>query len=169
MLIEIINVGDEAKVKTYKQYEVVYKDDVGAIKSKKMLSFAYPEVYSAIKAGTKGDKFEVTTEKIDGYWQWTGVVPSDGAAPAASSPAASKTVAKPDAPKGNWETSEERTANRVKIVRQSALNYAVQLVGPKGDINKVFEYAAQFEQWVNRSDAPTGIKAIIEMPDDLVE
>ena len=70
MRIEIVNVGQEEAVQKYKQFEVVYKDDNNSIKSKKLVSFSNPEVYSAIKKAQKGDVFEIGVEKDGKYYQW---------------------------------------------------------------------------------------------------
>ena len=167
MQIEVVNISTEESVGTYKQFEIVYRDGGPGVKSKKLVSFSAPEVYNALKNASKGDAFEITTEKNGKYVNWVYASQVEAAAKVVSETPQRKTVE--PAPKGNWETAEERNANRVKIIRQSSLNYATQLVGPKGDINKVFEYAAQFEQWINRSDSPTGVQALMEMPDDLVD
>lgn len=165
MQIEVVNISTEESVGTYKQFEIVYRDGSPGVKSKKLVSFSAPEVYNTLKNASKGDTFEIATEKNGKYVNWVSASPK-GKVDTSEVP--QRKTAEP-APKGNWETAEERNANRVKIIRQSSLNYATQLVGPKGDINKVFEYAAQFEQWINRSDSPTGVQALIEMPDDLVD
>ena len=162
MQVTIIDVGPaETHVtktgKDYQSVEVVYKGDNGQTASKKLMSFANPDVFKQAQTWTKGDSVNVNTQKDDnGYWQWLGIL-AEGQAEASSAPVAQ---AKPRVggqatrvSGSNYPTSEERGKTQVFIVRQSSLSNAVATLAMNKDSGgstpeQVIALAKQYEGWV---------------------
>jgi hypothetical protein len=149
MQIEIINVGapEKAPGKNYKFLEVAYKDN-GAVKGKKLMDFANPQVFKDIQEYKQGDMVEVLTVKNDkGYWDWTGF--QEGLTPvSATQPNVGGTTEKPK-PVSNYETKEERAARQVLIVRQSSLSNAIAFSeGKKVNQADLLQIAEEFAEWV---------------------
>lgn len=107
----------------YKVAEVAYKSD-GKTKGMKVLDFVQREVFASLMSinPQPGDILEVEFSQNDkGFWQFSSVAKGEKVASVGSSGAA------PAAKTGNWETSTERAARQVMIVRQSSLSNAVAL------------------------------------------
>ena len=166
MLINIIDVGApntkaSSNGRSYQSIEVTYKDEQDQVKNKKIMSFSNPSVFNHLKNLTKGDQVNLRTEKdAAGYWQWIGI---EG-----DKTVATETKTTPQAggrvTGSNYETTEERAARQVLIVRQSSLSSAVELLGPGKSVEEVLAVAKQFEDYVFAKS--TGIDAINEMEDD---
>lgn len=135
--------------KNYTLVELAYKTDDGKTKGMKIFGFGDQEaVASAFKDAAAGDVFDVEFEQNNkGYWQFrsaknTGVK----AVESAKGEKPATTV------KGNWETTEERAARQVLIVRQSSLSSAVEFLvnaGGKAPTKEtVVEVAKYFESYV---------------------
>ena len=168
MQITVIDVGapntHAAKNgRTYQSLEVTYKNDQGQAQSKKLMSFANPQVFKAAQEWIKGSVVTVTTEKdANGYWQWIGLGGGD------SIVAESKSTNTGNATRvtgSNYETKEERAARQILIVRQSSLSSAVELLGTGKSVADVISIAKQFEAYV--FGASQGIDAINELEDDI--
>lgn len=168
MQITVIDVGapntHAAKNgRTYQSLEVTYKNDQGQAQSKKLMSFANPQVFKAAQEWIKGSVVTVTTEKdANGYWQWIGLGGGD------SIVAESKSANAGNATRvtgSNYETKEERAARQILIVRQSSLSSAVELLGTGKSVADVISTAKQFEAYV--FGASQGIDAINELEDDI--
>jgi hypothetical protein len=168
MQITVIDVGapntHAAKNgRTYQSLEVTYKNDQGQAQSKKLMSFANPQVFKAAQEWIKGSVVTVTTEKdANGYWQWIGLGGGD------SIVAESKSANTGNATRvtgSNYETKEERAARQILIVRQSSLSSAVELLGTGKSVADVISIAKQFEAYV--FGASQGIDAINELEDDI--
>ena len=168
MQITVIDVGapntHAAKNgRTYQSLEVTYKNDQGQAQSKKLMSFANPQVFKAAQEWIKGSVVTVTTEKdANGYWQWIGLGGGD------SIVAESKSANTGNATRvtgSNYETKEERAARQILIVRQSSLSSAVELLGTGKSVADVIATAKQFEAYV--FGASQGIDAINELEDDI--
>ena len=92
MQISIIDVGQPTthtakNGRNYQSIEVTYKNPQGQAQSKKLMSFANPDVFKATQDWNKGDVIEVATQKdAKGYWQWTGIGADAVASAEASSP-----------------------------------------------------------------------------------
>jgi hypothetical protein len=160
MQIKIVSVTVEyvknpGKKQGYDKAEIVYRDERNEVKTKNIVSFANPAVFAAIKDAQTNDVFNVeSTQDAKGYYQWTSITKSDGAAPA---PAVSKAGSQGSgAPIGtgrsNFETPEERALRQRLIVRQSSLSTAVEVLttGAKTapDKDAVFTLAEEFYDWV---------------------
>lgn len=161
----------------YYTAEVSFKSD-GKVQGKKIMSFGHTaEVYKILSVGEqKGKSYEVHQEKIanpkDGkeYWTWLKLTPSnDNATPSTPAPGnLGSTVTRTGG--GNWETSEERAARQVLIVKQSSLERAIDLlaIGAKTPPSRerVVVVAQAFADWV------LGIpvqKDLFDTPNDLSE
>jgi hypothetical protein len=164
MQIEVLSTSVEDKGK-YKQLEVAYKGGDGKVSSKKIMSFAAPDVFKLLSSSKQGDAFDVTTVKNDkGYWDWTTVTPgtgSGGAVKAAGSPA----------PRSTYETPEERANRQVLIVRQSSVSSAIEFYKlnskKQPSIDEVISVAKSFEDYVfGKKSSPT-MDSITEMEDDI--
>lgn len=154
MLINIIDVGapntHAAKNgRSYQSMEVTYKDEQAQTKTKKLMSFSNPSVFTHIKDLSKGDVVNVVTTKDDnGYWQWTSIG-GDAPAQESSKPAAAgvnRTTG------SNYETKEERAARQVYIVRQSSISAAIGAltIGAKSvpTSDAILSLAKEFENHV---------------------
>ena len=164
-----VNVVDVSNLNThtakngrqYQSVEVMYKNDQGQAQNKKLMSFANPSVFKAAQAWNKGDVVHVSTEKdTNGYWQWTAVGNADSVSDKRSddAPATQGNAAKPATrvSGSNYETSDERAARQVMIVRQSSLSNAVATLGIEGSkatANDVITLAKLYEQFVLAGEA----------------
>lgn len=148
MLIEIIDVSAPTPVKKYFTVEVAYKSN-GKVQAKKLVSYSYPQAFKDIQSFKRGDLVEVTTVKEGEFWQWTAVAKGAEAVPAEAPRDFKKETT---TVKSNYETSEERAARQVLIVRQSslsaALNYLELVKNTKVTAKDVMRLADEFTDWV---------------------
>ena len=177
--IEILNVTVVTKPTakgSYEMAEVAFKRlDTGKVEGKKIMSFTFKEVFNTLKSASPGTQLTVTTEKNEKttYWDWTGIAPLGAAS---TPPAATGSPAKAagfSSPKSNYETSEERAARQVLIVRQSSLSAAVAVLKndkKPAEVNDVLELADVFSRWVFQKDVkleqPTDV-SFEEMENDI--
>lgn len=149
MLIQINSIAfDEVKNAKggYKTAVVQYLKD-GKNEEKKIMSFANPGVFAALQ-GMANFPVQVDVKNVKnakGYWEWS-AIGAPGAAPVGA--------AAPEAPRkvSNFESSEERAARQVMIVRQSSLSNAIALMTLQGDKKvgeeQVIALAKKFESYV---------------------
>lgn len=165
MKLSIISVNITSKTskagKPFQSAEVVYKNtDSGKVENKNITQ--YSNVFKQVAEAQPGQVFDVKNEKDDaGYWQWTSFVRVTGETGAVTAaPAAS-------ASKGNWETSEERAAKQVFIIKQSSLANAVATlaVGAKTapSTDQVIAVAQAYTDWV----LGKGTTNLFETPNDI--
>lgn len=158
MIIEIRNVDVETQTgkngKPYQKATVTYKDTSGKPGSKTLLAFNSKEVWETIVNASKGEKYEVTSEKKGEYWEWTAIKRSDGTTTAGVSGTAQGRATSASAPatRSTYETPEERAKKQIYIVRQSSISTAVDAlsVGAKSapSAEAVLALAKQFEDYV---------------------
>jgi hypothetical protein len=176
-LITIVNVEITSRAGTngkkgYEQAEVVYKQEYNGkqdVKTKKIMSFANPAVFAAIKSAKTGETYEVTQVKEGEFWQWTNIVASSGASSAPAASAAVPPNAKPTATANTYgrdfETATERAEKQRLIVRQSSLSNAVAMLvtGAKTppNVNDVKKLADELVAYVY--NAPD----LFDQPNDL--
>lgn len=154
---EYVSKGDG---KGYNKLTVTYKNLATSppkVEVKNIMDFANQAVYDKLKGVAKDAVLQVTSEKINNFWNWTEVHRDDGPAPEATATPVSKVVAGTKA--GSWD--EKNALDREKfefdktkqtlIIRQSCLSSAVALL-PKGNPDDVLTVAEQFEMWVNRDE-----------------
>lgn len=154
--ITVINVDIEQRPgqkgkKGYEQAEVTYKDGDGT-RSKKIMSFANPQVFATLKDAQKGDQFDVTSEKIGEYWQWTAISPAGAGSPDPVPARSSNGASSGSVGRSNFETPEERAARQRLIVRQSSLTAALGTLTPGAkaalDPDAVEALAERYHDWV---------------------
>lgn len=163
--------------KNYTQLDVSYKnlDFQGKVEGKKIISFASPDVFQALKDAKAGDEFDVTKgeKSAQGFVPWTRCTPATG-------DSASESQEKPAVQSGNgtgqrvastprstYETPEERAKKQVYIVRQSSISNALTYFAndePTPDVKDILAVAKQFEQYVFGNDP---VQALIDMDDDI--
>jgi len=179
-IIQIVNVEITSRAgasgkKGYEQAEVVYKQEYNGkqdVKTKKIMSFANPSVFAAIKSAKTGETYEVTQVKEGEFWQWTNIVRSEGSTGGSTGSGtvpSNSSNAKPTATANTYgrdfETKEERTARQQLIVRQSSLGHAVSILttGAKTppNVNDVKKLADELVAYVY--NAPD----LFDQPNDL--
>lgn len=134
----------------YKQLTLSYETD-GKTQERKLVSFNHKEVYNLLSKASSGDAFNITLKKGDKYWEWIEAVPmgKEEVSASAGMPAKGKTSS------GNWETSEERAAKQIYIVRQSSIANAVAFLSKttEATCDDVLEVAKKFEAYVFSKDS----------------
>lgn len=171
--VEITSRAGAAGKKGYEQAEVVYKQEYNGkqdVKTKKIMSFANPAVFAAIKAAKTGEVYEVTQVKEGEFWQWTNITRADSTT-SASAPSAQTPQSRPAAQSNTYgrdfETKEERADKQRLIVRQSQLTNAIALlvIGAKTppNVNDVKKLADELVAYVYNApdlfDAPNDLPA----------
>ena len=159
-LIEVLKINrshaGKAGTKGYEVVEVAYKDPEGKTKGMKVLDFVQREVFKSLEGVNDGDILDVEFEQNDkGYWQFKSI--AKGTAPASGTNTKGVSAAAPAA-RGNWETSEERAARQVMIVRQSQLTNTISYFEltkhTKATPEDVIAVAKVFEAFVLGTEAP---------------
>lgn len=145
--------------KNYQTCELAYKTEDGKTKGMKLLSFTNPENFKVASQSKPGDVLDASFQQnTKGFWEFASLKSTGETAVAAGS--AADAGASKAAPRsgGNWETSEERAARQVMIVRQSSLSTAVNLK-PKASVEEIIAVAQQFEAFVmGKGDANAATK-----------
>lgn len=142
------------KKQGFSQLEVTYRDDRGEVKSKKLMSFASPAVFNALKSASPGSQWRVDTEKNGEYRNWTAVTPlDDSGAGTPISPTSSKAApATSSVGRSSYETPEERALRQRLIVRQSSVTAAITMLThankDKVTADQVFSLAENVYDWV---------------------
>lgn len=151
--------------KGYSVAEIAYKTDDGKTKGMKVLDFVQKDVFAVVKDLKPGDICDADFEKNQkGFWQFANVVNTGVSVPALPGDTFTKGASSHIGSKGgNWETSTERSARQVMIVRQSSLsntiNYFELTSHKKATPEDVIAVARLFEAYVlqgDRADKPTG-------------
>lgn len=164
--IEVISRGEPTQAKNnrggdYKKVEVVYKKD-GKVEAKAFADFANKEIFPKLLALNAGDVRVVTSEKVNGFWNWVaigdaGETGSERATTqsTASEPAIATLARKAGyagTPTGrDYETGVERTARQKYIIAQSSIGAAVatlQTGKAAVDQDAVLKAADTYYQWV---------------------
>ena len=161
----------------YNRLEVTY-DSMYQGKSrtdtKKVMSFASPEVYNVLKDAAPDSKWMIYSEKEGEYRVWKGATPANGTTTTttSTSPAAAKgtTVSS----RGDWETSEERARKQVYIIKQSSISSAIALLKTdkkQPEVKDILETAQIFTDFVLGTVAPAAAKSdiqgVLDLEDDV--
>ena len=146
---------------SYKAFILKYATDRGEVREKvkpmQGLKFgAGPEILATLRGLSAGDTFSMSEEKKGQYLEITSLVKGEPSVEmAAQAHAAGPTTGRVLG--NNYETAEERKIKQRLIVRQAALNQALEYTSQTGDIgggggkiDTVQGYAAEFEAWVYR-------------------
>jgi hypothetical protein len=180
MLIKVLNVDVETVTKGKNNYSIatVAYMSGGQARTQKIVSFSNPEVFKKVSTFV-GKDAEVNVTKNDaGYNQWTSIEEA-GSAPQAftgngtisGGSGGSGMVTK--APTSNYETSAERAARQVYIVKQSSLSAAISLATnnkEKQTPNEIIETAQQFVDYVfdvKKVEAKSPSLGFDDMKDDI--
>ena len=144
--------------KGYKVAEIAYKTDDGKTKGMKVLDFVQKDIFATLKDVKAGDVLNADFEKnAKGFWQFASISKTGDRSDVT---AASPPVSEATKSKGNWETSEERAARQVMIVRQSSLaqavNYSDLIKNTKADLEDIVAIAKVFEAYVLGTVQQTG-------------
>lgn len=143
MQIEILQVKVDTKANknggAYQLAEIAYKNlNDGKVGGKKLMSFKDPSVFSKLAEAKMGEVFEVKSEKIGEYWEWTHVGRLEAAHLQQKQEAStqhtqvngtgigsgfSKTPIK-----ATYETPEERAKKQIYIIKQSSVSSAIALL-----------------------------------------
>lgn len=150
-----------------------YRDQTGALKEQgfheKALKFN-PTIKNQLEQLEVGKGFTMVKEKEGEFWQVRGIY-LEGAVPSqAPSAGTTKAPLTPNAsPKSNYETPEERAQRQVYIIRQSAVNYAVNAGSLLKLKNKeeILSLAKFFESYVFGVAFDDG--SIYTMPNDDID
>jgi len=141
----------------YEAWELVFRDGSNKIQSiaKPVQGLKYnAELKKALSELSPGDAFTCVMEKNDKGFndvkaimkgEFQTELPSGGNVAKANTQTGRVTGS-------NYETPAERAENRAKIVRQSSINYAIQLLKTEKvtpSVEDVLKVAAQFESFVN--------------------
>lgn len=154
---EVVSVSLETEAKkqdggTYPAWQLIFKDRDGKIKdiTKHVNGLKYTKgLAESLKSLQAGDKFTAVLEKKGAFNEVTMIVKGEDVAVAAQ-PASTGRVTG-----SNYETPDEREWNRVRIIRQSSISNAINLlktdkVSP--NIDDVMAVAARFAEFVNQKD-----------------
>lgn len=151
MLANIINVeSNKVPGKTWNQVDVSYKDSKGELKGKKIMSFSVKEGLPILLAAKAGDVLDVTVVQENNYWNWTKVAKADGSTSSAAG-TVKTSGSSYSVPSRDFETSVERAAKQVYIVRQSSISAALNLYAMGKTVpavSDVLAVAKQFEAYV---------------------
>ena len=169
MQIEVVNVSVSnvpTKTGSYQVADVAYKNKSfqDKLEGKKVMSFVNKDVFATLSTAKFGDVFYVQRSKVAGkdgkeYWNWdnlsTGSVDGVASAPTAgvsvsAAPSTYPVKTGNASPKSTYETTDERAARQVLIVRQSSISSAVEFaVANKLKTTKeVLAIAKEFEDYV---------------------
>jgi hypothetical protein len=123
-LITVQDVSVEEVKKGRNNYQValvVYTNNKGENKEKKVVSFSNPAVFATVKDAKSGQQYEVEYAKDDPYYNWASIkLASESAAAPKSAPTGGKVTG------SNYETAEERVKRQLMIVRQSSISNALE-------------------------------------------
>lgn len=155
---EVISVSLETTAKkqdggTYPAWQIIFKDSDGKVKdiTKHVNGLKYTKgLKEALEALVPGDMFTAVLEKKGAYNEVTQVVKGADVAAAARPAATGGRVTG-----SNYETPEEREWNRIRIIRQSGINYAINLLKTEKNtppIEDVLSVATRFAEFVNQKD-----------------
>lgn len=134
MLIQILSVQNSEAInrqgKKYNVLDIAYKGEDGKVSGKKIMSFTFPDVFNTLKEATVNSSFTITANKNkNNFIEWTEAVPYEGDFTVTKETATSTNSGYArSTPKSTYETPEERYENRYRIMRQAAVNAAINLL-----------------------------------------
>ena len=153
--LETVNKGRNV----YQIANVIYTNERDERKEKKVVSFSNPNVFNTIKDAVAGQTFNVGYTPGDKYFNWSSCELSTGdfqptAKPVSNGFSNRATVTDPR------ETADERAENRVRIVRQSSIGYAVAMLTPGAKsalkLDEVKALAQEIHDWVYDNEKAEG-------------
>ena len=163
---------------SYQVLDLAFKNNTyGKVEAKKLFGFgAQKGAFDVLSTAQPGQVFDVEVVKnAQGYNDWVSVQPAGaGAVSSVPSTAGAGKPAAAGAPRGNFETPEERAQRQVYIVRQSSVANAIAAltVGAKKiDVNEVLSTAKQFEDYVfgKKSAGVSGFEDLPDFPKEIFD
>lgn len=156
---EVISVSLNTQAKkqdggTYPAWELIFKGRDGKVQAitKHVNGLKYTKgLKEGLEALTPGDMFTAVMEKNGAYNEVKEIVKGEFAAVAAQP----STVSTGRVTGSNYETPEEREWNRIRIIRQSGINYAINLLKTEKNtpaVDEVLQVATKFSEFVNQKD-----------------
>lgn len=142
---------------TYPAWQLIFKDREGKVKdiTKHVNGLKFTKgLKESLEALNAGDEFTAVLEKKGAFNEVTQIVKGADVAMAAQPAATSGKVTG-----SNYETPAEREWNRIRIIRQSAINYAINLLKTEKNtpsVEDVLAVAVQFAQFVNQKEESNG-------------
>lgn len=136
--------------------EVRYSKD-GKDESKKIMSFAAPDVYTTLSGYTSFPvDVNVVMKKEGNFWNWKAIESPNQKGTSSDGPAAATTnkTSNGRVLGSNYETPEERARRQVYIIRQSSVSSAIEFAkaqSPKGiekALEAILEDASKIEAFV---------------------
>lgn len=135
---------------SYQVAAVTYTDN-GKNFTKKVMSFANPQVFDAVKDLKQNDVIDAEVKKEGEYYNWVKVVKVDANVQA---PRAATGVTGGKVLGSNYETAEERKLRQLYIIKQSSIANAIQMLshgvteGESLQVTDVLEVAQEFVDFV---------------------
>lgn len=140
---------------TYPAWQLVFKDSEGKVKdiTKHVNGLKYTKgLKESLQALSPGDEFTAVLEKKGDFNEVTQIVKGANV-PVASASSAPAAVGKVTG--SNYETPTEREWNRVRIIRQSSISNAINLLKNEKKpptTDEVLAVAVEFAKFVNQKD-----------------
>jgi hypothetical protein len=136
---------------SYQQALVIHTNDRGEKKEKKVMSFSNPAVFAIASNAKAGEQYVVEYTPGDQFYAWASMNKTGDEEVVKKDRAASTPV------RTTYETADERAENRVRIVRQSCLGYAIGIMTPGAggkqlNLDEVKIQAQELVDWVYRDD-----------------
>ena len=152
MRIKVLSVGEETSKKStkgfYKVFNLSYLTD-GKSRSKDIPNFD-KATYETLKNSHEGDEFDITLVKNGDFTNWGGV--EKAVASSSSSGSTSGETGSASKRASTYESSEERAARQVYIIRQSSIANAITTLGAQTvgavDPGQVMSIAEIYTQYV---------------------
>jgi hypothetical protein len=138
----------------YPAWQIIFKDHEGRIKdiTKHVNGLKFTKgLKESLESLQPGDNFTAVLEKRGSFNEVLQIVKEGDGVPVPNTPA----VKSGKVTGSNYETPEEREWNRIRIIRQSAINYAINLLKTEKvtpEIEQVLSVATRFAEFVNQKD-----------------
>lgn len=154
---EVVSVSLNAMAKRkdggeYPAWQIIFKDDEGKVKdiTKHVNGLKYTKgLKTSLEELNPGDKFTAVLEKKGDFNEVVKIVKGEHVAVATEAKEGKVTGS-------NWETKEEREWNRIRIIRQSSISNAINLLKTEKvtpTVDDVLSVAGRFAQFVNDTGA----------------
>ncbi len=156
--VEVQNVP--TKTGSYNKAVIAYKnlDKGGAIEAQTIVDFNDDKLFSRIKLLSPGDQISVDKQKnAQGYWGWVDFADLDSEAPSEQ---------KKDTPKKGNKQSYDYEETQERIMRQSCLSSATQLMKPGSKPEDAIAMAELFLNYAKNGISTEKLVGNVEELDD---
>ena len=148
--------------KKYQVCELGYRTEDGKIKGMRIFGFGpMKTVFDVASKAVKDDILAADFRQNDkGYWEFASLSSTGEKAASAATPTSAQQPVVASRT-GNWETTDERAARQVMIVRQSSISNAINAIPrpdtfDEVDIAEIIQIAKMFEAYVLDKPVVTG-------------